>query len=313
MRVIPIALQDHLDTGATTTTLIMRIEPRIPGFAPLGCTMLDRDIVYDDGRGELTYHGVIGYTPANISAKSDMGADNTEGQHLIPEVDMGIDEKVLNSGAYDFADFWLMLVNYEDLSQGHAPIMRGQLGQIRVQDGLTFWSELTSLSKQLKQRITAMSSKTCRATFGSQYPGTEDAEYVERQPCRKDYSGLWVSSVVTSVGDESNRTFGASALGASAGAFMPGMVKWTSGDNAGRQYDVEDQSGAGVISLVHETMFPIQVGDTFDIRPDCTKWWDGVNGCQFHFGDDWVMHYRGEPYLKPEDSDSAIIPGAAVR
>lgn len=309
-RYVPPALQAHLDSGETTMTLIMRIDPVAPGFASVGCTMLDQDIVFDDGLGELNYHATIGLTPSTLQSTSGMGVDNGEGQHLIPEADLGISEEILNSGAYDYARYRIYWVNYMDLSMGKIAISRGTLGQIRVEDGLTFWSEITSLAKLLKTPIVKRSSRTCRATFGSQPTGTPDAEMTERQPCGKDITGLWSDGEVSSVGFETNRTFTASGLGAD-GTFEPGMVKWLTGANAGRQYEVETQDG-GEVSLGFETMFPIEAGDTFQIRPDCTKWAFEANGCEAHFGPTWVLHYRGEPYLKPQDSDSAVTPGAAI-
>jgi hypothetical protein len=81
MRTVPAALQTHLDTGETTMTFIMRIDPVQPGFDSVGCTMLDQDIVYDDGLGELTYHATIGMTPSTLSSTSSMGVDNGEMQH----------------------------------------------------------------------------------------------------------------------------------------------------------------------------------------------------------------------------------------
>jgi len=312
-RYVPPALQAHLDSGETTMTLIMRIDPVSPGFPSVGCTLLDQDVgPFDDGLGELTYSRTIGLTPSTYQFTSSMGVDNGEGQHLIPEGDMGISEEVLNSGAYDYAKYRLYWVNYMDLSMGKIAISRGTLGQIRVEDGLTFWSEITSLAKLLKTPVIKKSSRTCRATFGSQYIGTVGAEVTERQPCRKDVSALWAAATVTDVGLETNRTFTASALGAAAGTFEPGMVKWITGANAGRQYEVEIQDADGEISLAFETMFPIEDGDTFEIRPDCIKWPFGTNGCEFHFAADWVLRYRGEPYLKPQDSDSALTPGAAI-
>lgn len=309
MRVIPIALQAHLDTGATTTTYLMRIDPVSPGFPSVGCTMLDRDVYYDDGDGEIRYAATIGMTPSSLKSTASMGVDNGEMQHLLPEGDMGLSEEVLNGGAYDYARYRIYIVNYENLSQGHIAFGRGTLGQIRVEDGLTFWSEVTSQVKQLKVPIVEKGSKTCRATFGSQYHGTPGAEVTERFPCGKDLSTLWVESEVDEVGLESNRTFTA-ALGASDGAYMPGMVRWVTGNNAGRSYEIETQIGDEV-NLSFETMFPIQVGDTFEIRPDCTKWRDGFNGCKHHFPDgEWRFHYRGEPDIKPADSAGVITPGA---
>ena len=310
MRNVPPALQAHLNSGATTVTWLMRIAPVTPGHPVVGCTRLDRDVVYDDGQGSVRYAATIGMAPSSLKSTASMGVDNGEAQHLLPEGDMGINEQALTSGAYDYATYRLYLVNYEDLGMGHVLVGRGELGQIRVEAGLTFWSEVTSQVKQLKVPIVEKGSKTCRATFGSQYHGTSGAAVTQRFPCKKSLATLWVAGTVATVGLESNRTFVATGFAVSDGAFMPGMVRWLTGANAGRSYEIETQDAALEINLAFETMFPIQPGDTFEIRPDCTKWKDGLNGCKHHFGVDWVLHYRGEPDIKPADSAGLITPGA---
>jgi hypothetical protein len=156
-------------------------------------------------------------------------------------------------------------------------------------------------------------SITCRAIFGSQPIGTGGGVVEQRFPCGKDATALFTASKsVTSVGLETNRTLTASSLGLAANACVPGMLVWLTGANAGRSYEVEAQSGAGVISLAFETMFPIVIGDTFKIRPDCTKWKEGANGCKTFWGVDWVLHYRGEPYIPIADADQLNMPGATV-
>ncbi len=314
-RSVPSALQAHLDSGATTTTLLLKIVPRAPEYPPVGITALDRDVPYDDGEGdssEVVYHAVVGMVPAAVQQSLSMGVDNTEFKHLISEYGLALEEADIVAGVYDYAEFVLMLVNYEDTSMGHVEIMRGELGQMRIEQGMAFWTEQTSMVKRLKQSIVEKDSLTCRAIFGSQPIGTVDAEVTQRFPCGFDTSALWTAGTVTSVGLETNRTFTASALGLAANACVPGMLRWTTGANAGRAYEVEAQDGDGVVSLTFETMFPIDAGDTFEIRPDCTKWKDGHNGCKSFWGDDWVLHYRGEPYIPVSDADAINTPGATV-
>lgn len=317
MRTISAELQAHLDSGATTTTLLLRIDPVTPGYPSIGATLLDRDVVYDDGDGEVTYKATIGMVPANIVSNASMEVGNTEIQHLLPESDLPISEADISAGVYDFASYTLMLVNYEDLSMGHVimPSGHGQLGQMRQENGLSFWSELTALVKLLKQSIVEKDSLSCRAIFGSQPLGTEDTSgdvVTQRFPCGKDTTGMWVDSTVTAVGLETNRAFTAGALGAAADVYVPGMLKWLTGANAGRSYEVESQTASGEIGLGFETMFPVEIGDTFEIRPDCTKWKDGNNGCKFHFGTEWVLHYRGEPLIPVADADQINAPGATM-
>lgn len=313
-RYVPPALQAHLDSGATTTTLLLKIVPRTDEYPPVGITALDRDVPYDDGEGdsEVVYHAAVGMVPAAVQQSLSMGVDNTEFKHLISEYGLALEEADIVAGVYDYAEFVLMLVNYEDLSMGHVEIMRGELGQMRIEQGMAFWTEQTSMVKRLKQSIVEKDSLTCRAIFGSQPIGTVDAEVTQRFPCGFDTSALWTAGTVTSVGLETNRTFTASALGLAANACVPGMLRWTAGANAGRAYEVEAQDGDGVVSLAFETMFPIETGDTFEIRPDCTKWKDGHNGCKSFWGDDWVLHYRGEPYIPVSDADAINTPGATV-
>lgn len=314
-RYVPPALQAHLDSGATTTTLLLKITPRSPDYPPVGVTALDRDVEYDDGEGDssgVVYHAAVGMVPKEIRQSLSMAVDNTEFQHLLAEYPLALSEEDVVAGVYDFADFVLMLVNYEDLSMGHVELMRGQLGQMRVENGMAFWTEQTSLVKQLKQSIVEKDSLTCRATFGSQPIGTPGAEVTQRFPCGFDTSTLWTASSVMTVGLESSRTFTALGLGLDADACVPGMLRWITGRNAGRSYEVEAQDADGVISLAFETMFPIAIGDTFEIRPDCTKWKDGHNGCKTFWGADWVLHYRGEPYIPVSDADAINTPGATI-
>lgn len=309
-RTVPVALQAHLDSGVCTTTTLIRIDPTAPGFPSYGVTLLDKDVTYNDGTSSIVYSSSIGMIPANRQSVSDMGADNSNAEHLIPEFDIPFSEAQLAAGILDFAWYTVYLVNFEDLSMGHVVLDHGQLGENRILAGMTFTTEMTSLAKLLKQSIVEKDSITCRATFGSQPLGTVGADIVERFSCGKTFT--WFSGTVTSVGAETTRTCGASGLAQAAGYFTPGMVKWLTGANAGRQSEVEDFASGAVISFTFETMFPIVVGDTFQIRTDCIKWKNGTNGCKDHWGTDWVLHYRGEPSIPVADADAINTPGATV-
>lgn len=314
LRNIPAALQADLDSGITTLTYLMRIMPIQPGFTDVGVTMGDQTKAYDDGDGVLTYQAAIGMVPATLSFTSEMDVDNSQNQHLVPapEYDLPISEADIVSGAYDFARFRVYLVNYEALDHGHANITDGQLGRLTVQDGLAFTSEMTAKSKQLKQTIVEKDSLTCRAIFGSQPIGTGGGVVEQRFPCGKDATALLIAGSVDTVGVENSRTFTDAGLVQATGYFEPGMLYWSTGANAGRAYEVESFTTGGHVGLRREAMFPIQAGDTFQIRKDCTKWKDGANGCKSHFGDEWVLHYRGEPLIPVQDSDQINTPGATV-
>lgn len=317
-RTISAELQEHLDSGATTLTMLIKITPRNPEYPAFGIAMLDRDVIYDDGDGEILYAARIGMDPSAMvqSAGTDIG--NAQLKHLTaPQFSAEVSEELIRAGVYDYAWYAAMIVNYEDLTMGHieAPAGFGQVGQLTIDNrGLSFQMELTDLTKLLKQTITEVDSITCRATFGSQPIGTGGGVVEERFPCGKDLAPLWsATKTVTSVSLEPTITFTASALGAASGHYVPGMVRWITGRNAGRQQGVEDQTAGGQITLNTATMFPVEVGDTFQIREDCTRWKDGDRGCKYHFGEpEWKNHYRGEPFIPIADGDAISTPGATV-
>lgn len=313
-RVIPIALQQHLDGDATTVCLCVRIEPVSPGYPPVGVTTLDRDLSVElggdsNGSGLLTYHAAVGIGPSARVSSTGMAVDNSEGNSLVPEFDVPVSERDLVAGVYDYAKWTSYLVNFEDTTQ-FVELARGELGQVRVLQGMSFTFEMLGLTKRLKQTIVEVDSLGCRAVFGSQALGTPGADVTQRFPCSRIVSGLWVGSTVTSVGAESTIDFGAS-LSEPDGFFKPGMLRWTTGRNAGRTYEVEEHAN-GAVSLTFPTMFAIQVGDTFQIRPDCTKNKDGPNGCRQWWGANWVLHFRGEPYIPVGDTGQINAPGASV-
>lgn len=303
-REIPIAFQGHLDGSSTTTCLCVRIEPVSPGYAPIGVTTRDRDLKFQD---EI-YHAAVGLDSSARTAATDMSVDNSEGTSLVPEFDVPVSERDLIAGAYDYASWVSYLVNYEDPSQ-FVELARGELGQVRVLNGLSFTFELLGMTKRLKQSIVEKDSLRCRAIFGSQALGS-GAPVTQRFPCGFETTGLWVLGSVVTVGEENTISF-ETDLTQADGFFKPGMLRWLTGPNTGRTYEVEDFTSA-VVWLTFPTMFPVEVGDTFEIRPDCTKWKDDANGCKAWWGGAWVLHYRGEPFIPVGDTGQVNAPGASV-
>lgn len=313
-RYIPIELQDHLDSGQTTVTYLLRVDPRTPGFASYGVTLLNRDVTYNDGGGELTYLAAIGMQPSAVIGTADLAVDNAEIAHLLPEFDIPVSEADIRAGAYDYARFRLMLVNYEDLTQGHVTLHEGTIGQVTIRsDGLSYVNELRGLSAELRQSICEKDSLTCRATFGSQPADGPINGPIERFPCGYPAETLLIEGEVDEVGFESTLTFRVTP-GSEWGedSFAPGIVKFLTGLNAGRTFEISSNTADGWIDLSHDTPFPIQVGDELVYRVDCTKVArDAEKGCLRHWGSEWVLHFRGEPDIPIGDAGAMETPGAS--
>lgn len=316
-RSIPILLQDHLDSGETTTCLLLKVIPVDPLYPPYGVTTLDQDVLYDDGDGLTRYRAAIGADPTSLQGSANLSVDNAQSTGLLPEFDVPISEVDIRAGVYDFARFSLYMVNYRDLSQGHITLKSGTIGQVTIDDdGLSYVNELRGLSAELKQSICEKDSLICRAIYGSQPVGSVTPGPVQRYPCGKDATLELVSFTVSAVGLENTLTFTASPFALDDDALNPGIVVWSTGQNAGKTYEIDTNTSAGVITLGHETAFPIELGDTGMYRPDCTKRArDEDKGCMapHHWGDDWVLHFRGEPDIPIGDAGAMESPGASSR
>jgi len=303
--------QAHLDSGATTVSLQLKISAVTPGVAPYGVTDLDREVTYDG----LTYSAAVGMVASAVAFSANMSVDNAEATSLMPEYDVPVSEADIRAGVYDYAEFELFLVNYEDLSMGHLTLQEGTIGQVSIDaNGLSFVNELRGLGAQLKQSVCEKDSLTCRAIYGSQKAGSATPGPIQRFPCGKDATAQLVSGTVAEVGLENTLTFKLASTTLVADALNPGMVLFTTGLNAGLSREIESNTVDGWITLRFEAMFPIAPDDELQYRPDCNKVArDEVKGCKapHHWGAFWVEHFQGEPDIPIGDAGSMETPGAS--
>lgn len=310
-------LQTSIATRSPSLCKLLKIVPTMPIYETLAMTSLDVDFAYNDGEGLLTYGSLMGVTPSAMQATSSMSVGNATTKALAPVNTPTVDLEALRAGAYDNAEYTIYVVDWEHPEYGHwiPPNGHGVVGQQTIEEkGLSVTFELTDLTKFLKESVVENWSRDCRAIYGSQPIGTGGGVVEQQFPCGKNAAAEWTASkTVTSVGAESTRTFTCSGLGAGDGGYVPGMLQWLTGQNAGRNEMVEAQSAAGVITLAHPMYYVVANGDTFKIRVDCTHRPDGGNGCKAHFASvspvEWKLHFRGEWQTPVADGDSLSTPG----
>jgi uncharacterized phage protein (TIGR02218 family) len=302
-RSIPVALQADLSADTSTLTWCLRVDSTTVPGRQIFLTLLDEPFEFDDGDGAETYYPDPGYDPKLMESATDLSVDGTTFSALLQASGM-MSEADLRAGTWDDAEVRVYRVNYEDPAAGHYELKRGHLGRLVIDRGLGLIAEIRGLAQDLRQTLCWRDSILCRARFGSQ-------ESEEREYCGFDLATIEVAFTVTSVGAENDRDFTAAGLTQDAGAFLPGVVRWTSGLNAGmRNNGVANHTAGGVISLRKSTRYPIQVGDVGIIRPDCDKSVEGGKGCRHYWDTAWVQHYRGEPHIP--QGEGAQIPGAQV-
>jgi uncharacterized phage protein (TIGR02218 family) len=299
MRTVPAALQAHLDQVDTTTTRLLKVT--LKSGQVYGLAMLDRNVPYDDGEyeGEIDYIATNGFDASTISADIGYSVDNAEGYALVSDLVPGITTAMAEAGELDDATWVCYLVNYEDLSQGHVILDAGDLGEVRTKHGMIWIPELLSYVMRLRQPIGGVWSRQCRAIFGS--PADSQTG------CGVDLEPLWVNGEVVAVGAETDRVFqGDAILDSSSGVIpSPGRVQWLTGVNAGREYAVEE-IGGDEVTLSEPTLYAIEVGDTYRIRPDCKKHY--IRDCIGVW--DNGLNFKGEPYIPVGDAASIQAPGA---
>lgn len=303
---IPIELQNHYDGDALTLCLLTRI--RCKDGTLFAYTNLDVNVWYDpaaydpgnngDDWGYLEHRADNGgFSMARLDAAANMSVDNSELKFL-PGTENSITAEQIVSGIFDSADVRIYRVNYADLSMGHECVAVGQLGNARVAENFAF-VEYRSLTDLLKQPEADMYTIPCRHIFG------------KSPECPKPYT--WTNGTVTAVDPtDSQRIFGDAALTPEDDFYVPGVVEWLTGANAGAQDDI-DQNTAGTFALSLPAKFPISVGDEFRVRQDCSKLWDDAEkGCLYHWGADRWKYFGGFPDIPVADGDSVQTPGGRI-
>ncbi len=295
MRVIPPALQTHLDSGVTTLCRLLKIT--LADGRVFGLTTLDRSVDYQD----VTYHGQNGFDPSVIATDTRFDVDNAEGYALYAVEVPGISVAMAQRGELDGASWHLYLVNYRDLTMGHVLLDAGDLGEVRSRHDTIFIPELLSHMQRLRQSIGHVDSLTCRAVFGT--------EAASQTGCGVNAEDLWQGHSVTAVsGEEPHLTFVTAVIN---GLAPPARVRWRAGDNvSARLYQVESIeliNGNSQITLLEPLPFPIQVGDTLDIRPDCDKLF---TTCRDRYRNQ--INFKGEnliPVGQASDTPGSGLPG----
>jgi len=284
MRMIPPALQTHLDGSVTTTALLLQVT--LESGEHYGITSHDQPITYDG----LTYR--IGFDPSVIASASDLSVDNGEARALLTAL---INQNQLLNGHLDNAHWKLYLINWQQPDNDNALLLdAGDIGEVKVKDDSEYRAELLSYAMRLKQNLGTSWSRTCRATFGTPAKGQNGC----------GASAPFTSGTVIAV-DHSDpfRVFQGTI---NTAAYSIGRVVWTGGDNKGSRAHKIEAANPSTVALFEAMRFPIKIGDTFNIRKDCNK--SPADCIQYKN----FVNYKGEPFIPTGDGLESMTPSAQV-
>lgn len=208
----------------------------------------------------------------------------------------GLTYKSLKSGILDNATWELYEVDYETLD--YILLDKGMVGVVEVVQKEIMNIELLSLSNALTVPFGCVDSKRCRAIFGT--------EANSMFGCGVDASNMWTNGEVTGVDDSEPDVLFAdkNIVLDTAKIQRAARVQFLTGNNASDfLYQVEAFSGtSGSILLMEATPYPIKIGDTFKIRPDCDKI---PSTCKEYNN---FINYKGEPFIPSQDAVAASLP-----
>lgn len=163
MRIIPVALQTHIQAEVLSLTRCLKITKNDGTIVRL--TTHDANLTV----GGDVYLAGVALDISAIQSTDELTVDNAE-------ITIGIDGEIIvqtdfDSGLYDNAPFELFIVNWEDTGDGVIPLKRGTLGDIEIADALSVKIQLRGLTQSLQRPIVERYSPTCRVALGSKRCG----------------------------------------------------------------------------------------------------------------------------------------------
>lgn len=270
------AYRAALATGSTTRARCWRVTRR--DGVVIGATDHDRDIAFDG----TTYEARAGFRGAEIAAGLGLSVDESEAEGALSSD--RIAEADIRRGLFDGAIVEVFDVDWSDTS---ARKLLGvfEVGEIERTEN-AFRAETRSVTARLNQKEGRSFVPLCDATLGDARCGVNLAAGDRRA----------ASSVVALVP-------GAGIVADLATSFAPGhftrgLVRWTSGANAGTVSEVRAHAAhwlGPALFLWRMPSHPVAPGDAFDVTVGCAKTFDD---CVGRFGNG--VNFRGFPHMPGE-------------
>lgn len=177
-----------------------------------------------------------------------------------------------------------LFMNSSAAQQGSILIFTGRIGQVVTTRGRAS-IEVMSHTELLDVMIpSGVYQPSCRNTLYDPF-------------CGIDRASKAISTTATAGTGATRQTFSAnftSTVGASAGYFSLGTVKFTTGANAGitRTVKMHSGTGTGLVEVIPPWPYAVAVGDSFTGYPGCDK---TKTTCNAKFAN--TQRFQGEPFI----------------
>lgn len=282
MKALGAGLAAHLASGVTTLCWCWRLTRR--DGVRLGFTDHDRDLVFDGA----TFEAAAGFTASEMREAVGLSVDNMEVESALSSA--RLEEADILAGLYDDAAVEIFRVNWQNVEQ--RVLMRaGSLGEVR-RNGIAFAAEVRGLSHYLQQPGGRLYQFGCDADLGD-----------VRCKVDLDQSAVLGTGTVTSA--TTLRLLTVDGLSAfDSGWFTRGLLRFTSGANAGRAFEIKQHVQSGedaTIELWQEPAFAPAAGDAVTVTAGCDK---QIGTCAARFAN--TINFRGFPHMPGNDFLTAV-------
>lgn len=279
MRVIPAALQTHLDGRITTICRCFKIT--LSDNTVLGFTDHDRTLSFDG----VDYKPQDAYSITTYQQRMGLSVDAVDISAAISATSLTQDD--IDRGLYDNATLEVFIVNWEALSQ-RITLFKGLFGDV-TRGKLSFDAEIRSIAHKLNQSTGRIYSHYCDAVLGD-------------TRCKKDISAspFHYTGSVDSITDNQNFIITGFTQN-NTGWFDYGRLTFTSGLNDGITLEIKShvvESGDHVLKLWLKPPFDVAVSDTVILKAGCKK--SFTQDCVQKF--DNAINFQGFPDIPNMDA-----------
>lgn len=243
----------------------------------MGFTDHDRPFIYDG----VSYEAQDGFNRTAISNDGSYSVDNLDVTGFLSSDN--ITEEDMRNGVYNFAEVYVFVVNWKDLSatMGDVKLRRGWFGEIVITTDAQFTIELRGLTQALTHDFIENFSPECRADFCDPRCGLSLQDF---------------SQIATVTGVLGKDLFEIAPLTIPSQGYLGGSITWRSGTNNGRAMEIVDfDTTHNQITLFEPMVYDIKVGDTLLLSTGCNK---SRDNCKLYKN---ILNFRGEPDVPGQD------------
>lgn len=287
-KLIPLEMLGCLKKSGRDTCFLIKVKSKTSGQV-FPFTTGDFALKFNDGEDDVWYMPTNVLNPQNMQWSITMDPDNTELHGWFDDVVT----QAVNAGLFGGAEITIYRINTMRPEAGAELINFGVAGRIEFTStkSSSHKIEFKGLEHLLKTKRNPLYSITCRNDFGDERCG---------RPL------VWDPGVISEVHNQF-LWFNVDDVSGGANYYDFGVVRFTSGDNAGAELEVETWAADGLLRLSFVTPYPVQVGDTVMLRQDCNKF---AETCRTVHSN--MINFNGE-HLTPVQDQSLMVPGAYIK